>query len=350
MTYVRVVKKFALLTKTFFSKMISRLLPYYGSISRAATNNHTQPSIFLDCQFSTELKVFFCVLYLVICIVSIIVNLIFCHAVYSRPRLHKLSMVLLVNLSISDITINVLIPFMKYVFTLTFPYYPLKSFGADLYNAMWIFSVVSPFATVTAITIERYIAINRNAFYERFYTPATLGCTVLAIWTYSLTWIAATAFNMEPLRYMDKYDWNVKPNFYYVFIGVNVGVQMFIIPAFYYRIWKHVMRSREQFNPSSPSSSGSDETKSLLGFNFMQERELKLTRAMAKIIVTMYIVWMPVFVVEVIYAKFYSKCVVKKIDLISVVFTSSSGVLNPIIYSYKNAEIKKYLDDLKKLF
>ena len=148
----------------------------------------------------------------------------------------------------------------------------------------------------------------------------------------------------------DRYDWNVKPNFYYVFIGVNVGVPMFIIPAFYYRIWKHVMRSREQFNPSSPSSSGSDESKSLLGFNFMQERELKLTRAMAKIIVTMYIVWMPVFVVEVIYAKFYSKCVVKKIDLISVVLTSSSGVLNPIIYSYKNAEIKKYLDDLKKLF
>ena len=329
--------------------MINRFSFYHEPISNGSSN-HTQPSIFFGCEFSIELKVFFCLTYLVICIISIMVNLIFCHAVYSRVKLHKLSMVLLVNLSVSDIIISMSVPFIEYLFTLTFPGWSLNSFTVDLYNLMWIFSVVSPFTTVTAIAVERYIAINRHSFYERVYTPATVGCTVLVIWTYSLTWIAAIGFSLKPLHQVDIYVWNVNHNLYYTFIGINVGAPMFIIPTLYYLIWRHVKRSSDHFNSSSPSTSSPSETTGLLASGAMQERELKLTRAMAKIIVSMYIIWIPILVVEVVYTKYYSQCIVKKIDLVSVVLTSSSGMLNPILYSYKNEEIKKYLDDLKKLF
>ena len=304
----------------------------------ATANTTMSPDLTLSCQFSREFKTVFCYLLLSVGIISILENLMFCHAVYSRRGLHKLSMALIVSLSISDIIISIFIPSIEFVFTLTFPNWPLKSFGTNIYNSMWAFSIVSPFCTLTAITFERYIAITQKKLYDKMYTPCTIGCTIGLIWIYSCAWIIITAYTLKPIHKSRRYRWNVNHELYYIFIGLHVLIPMCIIPVLYSLIIRHVKRSRKDL--ASLTTSFIHNAKS---------SEINLTKTMARVVVALFGIWLPVLIVEFVYTKLYSDCIIKKLDLVSVVLASSSCVLNPILYSYKNTEIRKYLKDRKKL-
>ena len=120
---------------------------------------------------------------------------------------------------------------------------------------------------------------------------------------------------------------------------------MFTIPALNYLICRHVKRSHEPF-----LSVHSGETTCLLVYDVMKERELKLTKTISKVVVALYGIWIPVLVLSLVYTRYSSLCFVKRIDVVGVILNNCNCTLNPILYSYKNAEIQKHLKDLKKEF
>ena len=309
----------------------------FAQQTKTTSNTPVNPNH--ECHFSMEIKTLFCFLLLFVGIISILENLVFCHAVYSRCELHKMSMALIVSLSISDIIISIFIPCIKFVFTLTFPNWPLNSFGTDVVNSMWSFSIVSPFCTITAIAFERYVAISQKKFYKRKYIPYIIGSIIALIWIYSTAWVFVTAYSLKPISHgLRRYRWNVNHNLYYTFIGIHVFIPMCIIPVLYYLIIRHVKRSRKDLASLTNSS-----------IHNAKETEMKLTKTMAKVIVALFAIWLPVLIMEIVYTSYYSDCIIKKFDLVSVLLASSSCALNPILYSHKNNEIRKYLQDRKKI-
>ena len=87
-------------------------------------------------------------LFIPIIVPIIFTNILFCLAVYKRPRLHNSSMILTVNLAITIILASLFIPF-------TFPFFdqPAALIGMrDIFNVIWSFAVVAPFSTCLLYT------------------------------------------------------------------------------------------------------------------------------------------------------------------------------------------------------
>lgn len=278
------------------------------------------------CHFSMNTKIFFCLVNVFACTLSILANVLFCCAVYRRPKLQKLSFVLLVSLSITDIIISLSVPFFLFTYTAFFPDWPLGHIGTDSFNSMWSFAIVAPFITVTAIAVERYFSINRRELYQKYWTKYTMGFIVLFIWLYSLLWVygIASCFKHQA-EIVERYHWNIHHGLYYTFIGINVGIPLFLIPFLYHLVRRHIkfLRGSSSNNP-------------------IEESDKAFTDSMMYVVVTLFIMWIPVLIVELFYTEFNDQCVVKIIDLINT-FLSINCFLNPILYSYGNREVRKGL-------
>ena len=315
-----------------------------STLINSTTAHQTQPIVMVvPCWFPSATKTLLCLVLLTILSLSLIVNFGLIHAVYTRPRLQKLSMVLLVSLSISDLFTSLTVPFFEFVLIAFYPYWPFGLYGEYIFNPVRAFSLVAPFATGTAIILEKYIAINRHNLYVRFHTPFTVASVVACVWLYSLIWVVLIYLHLKPSRDIDRYLWNVDHGLYYTLIGINVGLPMFIIPVLYYFICRHVKRSNKCFFSTASS------TTSLI-CNVMREREIKLTQTALIAIAALYAVWLPVIIIEINFTSYNSICTVKKIDLVSVSLTSFNCFLNPVLYLYKNGDIRKYLHEQRKLF
>ena len=306
-----------------------------------ATNSSTSPPE-SECHFPIRIKIFFCLVNVFVFILSIVTNFLFCRAYFKRPKLRQSSpMVLLVNLSIIDMFISLCIPFFLFTYTAFFPNWPLGLIGTDLFNAIWSFAVVAPFTTVTAIALERYCFIKRREFHKSHCTPRKMKYLVLIIWIYSMGWVAGIASSFTHVENVDRYHWNTNHILYYIFFSINVLVPLVIIPILYCRSLRHIKWMRE-----CTFSLELDETTSLLDNREMEDREKAFTNSMIKVVFTLFIIWVPIFIVEFFYTEFNDECVVKIIDLINT-FLSINCFLNPIIYSYGNQEVSAHLKDLK---
>jgi len=281
------------------------------------------------CLFPDTLKVVSCSLLLLVAFVAIVENVVFCLAVYSQPRLHRISMVLIVNLSISDIIISCFVPTLEMIFVYYYPSWPLGKWGTNILNCAWAFSVVSPFTTVMAITIERYVAITKESKYITKFTPKFMAGVVMFLWIYSLTWVFFMGYFLKPLH-IKRYVWNVNHTFYYVLIWLHLLLPMIAIPVFYHRILRHVRRSRKGLLSAC-----------LIHNN--KELDIKLTKTVLRVVVTLYLMWLPILGLETLYTSNFSDCAVKKYNILSVLLASSNCCINPIMYSYNNADIREFL-------
>ncbi|XP_066927226.1 RYamide receptor-like [Clytia hemisphaerica] len=302
-----------------------------GSNSSRSNNTTAQA-----CYFHVAFKIFSSLLLMLVGCVAILENMLFCYVIYSKRHLQKRSVVLLVSLSISDIFISLLVPAIETIFFITFPEWPLGSVGSNLYNCVWMFSVVSPFTTITVITIERYMVICWKTIYEKICTSTFMGIIVSSIWAYSFIWVFCMGYYMKPIH-VRKYVWNVNHRLYYSMIWFHVIVPLTIIPVLYYRILKQVKLTRGGLT---------DSTTCLIHNG--KDNDIRLTKTVARVIIVLYGVWLPVLALEMIYTNFYTECMIKKLDLVSVTLACSNCCLNPILYSYKNSEIKEYIRERKR--
>lgn len=248
-----------------------------------------------------------------ICILSVLINVLFCFAVYKRPRLHNLSMILLVNFYITGTTICLFASFI-----ISFPGHPVGSSNTP--NAFWSFAAVGPFTNIIAIAIERYFATNRPDFYKRNRTPCKMGLIVSIIWIYSVGLAAIMASKIVQ---------RCNRSIGYAFVGFNVVPSSTIVFTLYYLIRRRVRWLRECAHIST-------ETTPLV--NEMEEREKAFTDSIMKVGVIVFALW----VIILVYTSLNDKCVIKIIYLLNTCLPLSC-LLNSIPFSYGNWEFRKYL-------
>ena len=284
------------------------------------------------CQFNIYFKVILCTLLAVTGICSIMENIFFCTVVYLNKKLQIKPNILIVSLSITDIIIAWTTPVFEFIYVTYNPKWPLGSLGTNVQNAFWLFSLVMPFVTVTAITIDRYLAITKSFRYDRFITARKLLLVVGGLYSYSFIWVFLMARNFLPTP-EDVYTWNVPSTTYYVFLGTYIVFPLILIPVLYIKIVKFVKLSRQN-----------------IGVVQVSRSETKLAKSVAFVIGFLYLVWAPVVVLEFFYNFNFSSCAVERAGTVSVWITCVNGALNPIVYSYRNDEVQKYIVKMLSCF
>ena len=273
-----------------------------------------------------------CTLIAVTGICSITENIFFCTVVYLNKNLQIKSNILIVSLSITDIIIASTAPVFEFIYIMYNPKWPLGSLGTNIQNSFWLFSLVMPFVTVTAITIDRYLAITKSFRYGRFITASKLLCVVGCLYLYSFIWVFFMARNFLSTP-EDVYTWNVPSTTYYVFLGIHIVFPLILITVLYIKIAKTVKLSRQNTGVVQVSRS-----------------ETKLAKTVAFVIGFLFLVWTPVVVLEFFYNFNFSSCIVEQAGTVSVWITCVNGALNPIVYSYRNDEVQKYIVKMRSCF
>ena len=287
------------------------------------------------CTFEPSFKVIMLVLLGTTSVAAFIENVFFCTAVYFNKKLHSKSNILIINLAITDIIISAILPNLEFVYVYFYPSWPIGSLGTKFLNLIWIFSLVCPFVTMTAITFERFVVIAGKPSWKYLITKKMYLLVVIFIWAYSFLCCFVTAVSMLPApRY--NYVWNVNPTLYYVFLGVHIIFPLVLFPGLYYKMQKVSVTSMKEISKEVGE--------------IRQEREMKLSKTIVIIIGVLYMVWTPVVVLEILYNHKFKNCVVSKMEIVSAWLTCFNGCLNPLLYSYRNAEVKKFILSLVHVF
>ena len=289
--------------------------------------NQTESTNQTICTFEPPFKIVMLVLLATTSVAAIIENVFFCTAVYFNKKLHSKSNILIVSLAITDIIISAILPNIEFVYVYFYPSWPIGSLGTKTQNIIWMFSLVCPFVTVTAITVERYVIIAGKPSWKYLITKKMYLLVVIFIWAYSFLCCFATAITMLPApKY--KYVWNVNSTLYYVFLGIHIIFPLILLPGLYYKMRNVSKNSMRKIS-------------NVVG-EIRQKREIKLTKTIIIIIGVLYMVWIPVIVLEILFNLNFAECKVSKMGTVSAWLTFLNGCLNPLLYSYRNAEVKKF--------
>ena len=261
---------------------------------------------------------------------SPLLNSLVCFTICRNRDLRSTGNILIANLATADAVIGLLLAPLEVVYVVCFPSWPIGRVGTYVLNSIFLFSLVVPFVIVTVITIERYIVIKSNsvASSPSVVSTRTLCLMTLGMWGYSLAAVALmTGYFIKPKS--EEYTWNVKPSFYYPFLAIHIVIPFCIVCLAYSRIFKITKDSR----------SGSLES-SLASRSLIQQRELKLAKTLGIVIGLLFLVWLPVLIIECFYATESTSCVTEAAGPVSVWLTVSSGVANPLVYFYRNPNLR----------
>ena len=283
-----------------------------------------------SCHYSLELKLALCTLLSLTSLLSVVENVLLCAIVRHNKKLHKRSQVLIVNLSVTDLIIAVLLPAFECGHILLYPKFLFGKFGSIFTRSIWMFSIVQPSTTAFMIACERYLVLSGNKLYLNHCTKQALALVIVSIWSYSIVWVLAIAFN---LTYTAQN--LVPPRLYYAYLGLHVGIPILVIPLIYIKIYTHVNRSREHLREISTTTT-------------LMSVEIRLAKTMDIIISLFYLIWLPVLVIEVFRSNNFNKCTIKKVDSFNVWLTCLNGCLDPLVYSFRSLEVKESLKALKQ--
>lgn len=167
-----------------------RAIGYYQDYVQELTNNSTSTPI--D-RYDAQL---ICAILSAVLTLPAFSNILIIHAIRTTPSLHNPSFLLIANLAVSDLgvalfgqplslTVQILEYLGNYDATLTLT--------EPAITTSFIFSGGSVF-TLTAISIDRYLAVKLKLEYGRTVTSKRVICVIISIWTISLLNATSTLY------------------------------------------------------------------------------------------------------------------------------------------------------------
>lgn len=264
------------------------------------------------------------IMFVVVIVMSSIENLMLWFVFITKEKLRSIAIGYLISLSVSDFITAASLAWLEIVYVHDYPEWIFGEMGSFVVNGFWCFSLVNPFTHIVFITIDRYRAVTSATLYSQGKSWRSELGKIGIIWVYSIGICLLFAFYFSPAS-DDYYEWNVLPEWYYPFIAVHIVIPLVIGTTMYVKMVAHVSQHRKETKNLS-------ENRSLKEFQF--------ARAVAIIIVFLYVVWIPVIAVECIYALYAHTCLIAQMGTISVWLTCTSGVINPIIFLSRNAPFR----------
>jgi len=181
----------------------------------------------------------FIVLALLSCISGVIAiggNAIVLIAIYRTKTLHSISNFFIASLASADLVVGILLnPLLAYkalIFSYLHPERPIKGSVFDkVEDFAWIQAVVATTFGLTAISVDRYIAVNFGFRYEELSSLKHCLIATASVWISSLVFASVRLFTDEPQHL----------SILWLVMGVITCILPFIIITFcYLRIFKAV--------------------------------------------------------------------------------------------------------------
>ena len=289
------------------------------------------------CEFNLDFEIPISILFVVTILLSVAENIVVSVAIVVDKNLRRPSNGYLLSLALIDMSISLgLIPLeMTYVWS--YPEWPLGSFGTNVLNSVWLFSIAGSFVTLLVITVDRYKAVMSLVRYREVVSwGRTLMITAL-VWLYVVVVvILMRVFSFESTS-GKTYEWNVNYEFYYAFLAVHIALPLLIICALYYKIYKKAVQNRQQLLSHGQAHQGSMNTSDTVRETRL---EVKMAKTVGFVFLFMVIVWIPVLILEIFYAIGSQSCIIEKLGVVSVWLTCSNGMINPVVYSLRNKEFR----------
>ena len=261
-----------------------------------------------------------CAVNILLAITSIIGNLLVLHAVWKTPTLHVPSVVLLCGLALSDLTVGaVMQPFFiaNDLITLFSQDQSLKTLFLRIYNSLAFYVCGISLFTITAVSVDRLVAIQKPLRYPSFVTVPRVRCILVSIWITCAILVNAQFWN---------------DTIFLVLVAVVICACLFISAFSHVKIYKIVRdhKRRIQIQLEAVESNTVDV------HNNMSVK----TSALNALIVFLVLLacYYPYFIVFVVTSVFPINVMLSRSLASTAVFINSA--LNPFLYCWRISEIR----------
>ena len=296
------------------------------------------------CEFNLDYQIPISILFVLTFVLSMSENILVSVAIVVDRRLRRPSNGYLLSLALTDICISLgLIPLeMTYVWS--YPEWPLGPRATDVFNSVWFFSIAGSFVGVLVITVDRYRAVVSLVRYREVVSWSRTLVIIALVWLYVVVVVILMRVFSFKIVSGKTYDWNVNYKFYYAFLAVHIALPMLIISALYYKIYKKAVENRKQVLSRGRLHQGTTAASDTV----LEIRlEVKMAKTVSFVIMFLVIVWIPVLIMEVFYARRSQSCLIEKLDVpLSVWLACSNGMINPVVYSLRNKDFRHAILDL----
>ena len=262
-----------------------------------------------------------CAVNIPLAITSIIGNSLVLHAVWKTPTLRSPSVVLLCGLALSDLAVGAIVQPLLIVNDLIHLFSQdqlLQSLLLTIYNVFAFYLCGISLCTITAISVDRLIAIQKPLHYPSIVTIPRVRRVLVAVWTTCAILVSAQ-FLHEMIEL--------------VLVAVVICVCLFMSAFSHVKIYKIVRHHKSRIQVQREAV----ETNTVDVNNMSGLKTSALNALIVFLVLT--VCYCPYFVVFIVTSVYPSNVMLGKSLASTVVFMNS--VLNPFLYCWRICEIRE---------
>ena len=278
-------------------------------------------------------------------------NSLVCLACWRFRNLRSLTNYFVCSLSIADF----LVPVLRVVYIIISLFVGKWVFGTVWCRASSMCGVLLCGASIlhlSAISVERLIAIRWPLTYSSKITPRRTVCILVYIWVQSITLSLLPMTGLAEHRFNPhivecEINWMQQPTLTILLMVFYFFLPMTIMLVAYVLIFKEVRRNTRRLSsiePSGSHSSRNSKAKSVF------KKELKAVKILAVVIGVFFIMWMPYFVTTTIRGFSNDSAISPTVQRTVITLAYANSCCNFVIYACMNVQFRMAFLQLIKNF
>lgn len=274
-------------------------------------------------------------------ILSFVGNVLVIIVVFKKPRLSTTTSLFIAALATTDL-INALVPGPLFLSSLITGKMPYSSAGCDISGFFMHFLTLASVSTMGLIAVNRYFCVLKPNIYKRIFTSRHSVIFLASLWIFIgivivfpliVGW-ASMEFSPQMASCSLHFNSLTSETGFTVFVMVLFVVSSFVIVALCYYF---VSKSLRQHRSHLTSNRG------------LSVQEINLTKTFFVLVVSFIILWLPTFVVVILFRVVFRKTLPRQLALAIPYGLLTNSAVNPWIYGAMNPSFrKKFMSILKR--
>lgn len=226
------------------------------------------------------------------------------------------------------------------LYWITFPRWTLGGVLCNLWNSLFFLFLTASVLNLTAISIDRFLAVVYPLRYQALMTPKLNKFMIASVWIYSVG-IGILIFCLLKPPQNERYSFDLNPYLYGFFLTGNVFVPFVIMIVLYSKIYVIAKQHAKRLGVA-PSSIPNTET-SATSYRKKLARELKIAKTLGIVVLCFVICWLPFEIINVVAIVNNSAvtCAVEIADTMACWLAYLHSSLNPLLYAFASCEFRR---------